>query len=114
MGEVVQGRFRAKKKFEPSLIGDLVVGRMLHGDQAGWWVALEIGAVDHDGAVAMVKDNGEMIAVHRIIENSAGAPHFVAPARDLQPGAVERLAGVAADDLDGLKAVFRKWKREDS
>jgi len=115
MGEVVKfERIGGRRKFDACEVGDLVIGRLNHGPQAGCWSVLEIGRVDSDGAVSEVRDGEDLIAVGRVFENSSTAPHWIAPLKRLRPGATEALARVFAADLDDLQDHIRGWLAEEA
>lgn len=110
MGEVVKfARVGGRRKFEACAVGDLVVGRVNHGPEAGCWAVLQIGRIDSDGAVSEILDGSDLIAVGRVFENSSTAPHWIAPLAKLKPGAVEALVRCSSVDLDDLQDLIRRW-----
>ena len=113
MGDIVKfERVGGRRKFEACQVGDLMVGRLNHGPDAGCWAILEIGRIDSDGAVSEIRDGEDLIAVGRVFENSSAAPHLIAPLKKLKPGAVEALVRSVAVDLDDLTDVVRGWVME--
>ena len=107
MGEIVRGRFKALKKFEPCSVGDLLIGRMAYGELAGSWVVTRVAVVDDDGAVAMIQDEAGDIAVGRVLENGPNAPYLVVPSELITSDGHEALVGLVAASPEGLKEAFR-------
>ena len=108
MGDVVRPRFRPTRRFDPVAPGDLVIGRMLYGDLAGSWVVMKVSVVDADGAIAMVEDGGQDVAVGRILENSAAAPHWTIKGDLITPEGHEGLVGLVAASPEGFRDAFRE------
>lgn len=96
-----------RQKAEP---GDLLVFReRARPQQPTAWAVLLIAEVDDEGFVTTVVDvDGKRIAAHRVTDAYA-SKNMVCPAATLTPEGLRQLPGLAAPDVETLKAEFRKF-----